>query len=507
MKAIRMLLGITAMLLLTASSVAAQSPDATALGRLAVPIDTLTGAGSLSYPGELDWYTFEVTEPGTIHVLAVDTDGHESIRALLFDVDFDFIDHSEKGRIAATLEPGIYSIRVDSVDSSTTSYELSVSNGVEVESNDGLIEATALGAVDGLIRITGAIDPVGDADFYRFEIPEAGFTGGARALLLEVEGPALDDSLLVLYEYSEVEARYMPIMVDDDSGSGYWSRILLRAEPGARFAVRIEETGLPLVGISQYSLSVEPIALGTDQEPNNETSSAIALTLDPETSTWATDGVLDVDDPVDVFHLWNDEAGLLEIRTGAQIVSGEFDTVLALYDADGTLIAENDDSSGSLWSVLTVTLDPGDYYVEVRAATGTSLLPYRLSAARKQVRTLAEQEPNDMDSNAQPLDWHAGEVLMIEAEIGLGEDIDSFALSLDAETRLVVETGPGASMMSADTVLTIYDAELWEVAYNDDSQGSWSRIEETLGPGDYYIVVEGYYSDNAFDYALLISGY
>jgi len=105
----------------------------------------------------------------------------------------------------------------------------------------------------------------------------------------------------------------------------------------------------------------------------------------------------------------------------------------------------------------------------------------------------------------QPLDWRSGEVLVMEAEISEGGDIDSFALTLDVATHLLVETGPGESMMSADTVLTIYDEDFQEVAANDDFEGSWSRVEEMLPSGTYFIVVEGYFSDDAFDYTLLIS--
>ncbi|MEE8594164.1 MAG: hypothetical protein V3T03_08565, partial [Candidatus Bipolaricaulota bacterium] len=56
-----------------------------------------------------------------------------------------------------------------------------------------------------------------------------------------------------------------------------------------------------------------------------------------------------------------------------------------------------------------------------------------------------------------------------------------------------------------DTTLAIYDEDLWEVAYNDDADGSWSRIEATLAAGTYYIIVEGFYSDESFEYALLIT--
>ena len=64
---------------------------------------------------------------------------------------------------------------------------------------------------------------------------------------------------------------------------------------------------------------------------------------------------------------------------------------------------------------------------------------------------------------------------------------------------------PGSSTDS-DTTLALYDENFASVAYNDDANGSWSRIEQTLESGTYYIVVEPYSPDSSFEYILLVTG-
>jgi hypothetical protein len=53
--------------------------------------------------------------------------------------------------------------------------------------------------------------------------------------------------------------------------------------------------------------------------------------------------------------------------TQGSLLAPSNDTELGLYAANGALLAENDDFAGQLWSSITQTLSPGDYYL---AASG-----------------------------------------------------------------------------------------------------------------------------------------
>ncbi len=60
---------------------------------------------------------------------------------------------------------------------------------------------------------------------------------------------------------------------------------------------------------------------------------------------------------------------------------------------------------------------------------------------------------------------------------------------------------------SGDSYLYLYDEEVEEIDYDDDSgEGSWSRIEEELLPGTYYIKVESFWGGESLQYTLKVEG-
>jgi hypothetical protein len=217
--------------------------------------------------------------------------------------------------------------------------------------------------------------------------------------------------------------------------------------------------------------------------------------------------MLDVADIIDFFTLTIEASALVQIATEAQEDAGNYDTLLALYTADGTRLAGSDDSGAGGWSRISLFLEAGDYILTVEIDDyATPPLPYLLRATATSMRTIFETEPNDTDETSELVEWVMGEALLINAAIDTEGDVDSFEFQLSEEVTVIVETGPrtGAST-SHDTTLAIYDEDLWQIAYNDDSNESWSRVEQTLPAGTYYIVVEGYYGDEIFEYTLLIT--
>ena len=499
---------LIALFLGLAVPLAAQS-DETSLGAFSAPFTTLSVVGELAYPGELDWFTFDVIEASTaIFLLVEGVDSVSSVRALLFDAEDAYIDTTDEGLLEAVLGSGTYRIRIDSIDSAVQSYSLVVLNGLEVESNDGLIEANDLGELSGAIQLFASMLPEGDADFYRFQISDAGLPDNANALLIRTDGQVSGDTFLVLYRYDEDAQRYLPMASDDDSGTGYWSQLLVRPLPGDRLALRIEEMVFPLEGIDSYNLSVLPVSLVADEEPNNTSTQAADLVPDAgDVFAWSVDGLLDVGDTIDFFSLTIDAAALVQIYTEAQESVGDYDTLLALYTPDGTLLAESDDSGDDGWSRLSLSLEAGRYIITVEIDEYEAPpLPYRLRATATSMRTVSETEPNETDESAELVEWEVGEALLVEASVSPEGDIDSFKFVLSEATTVIIETGPrSGSSESNDTTLAIYDEDLWEIAFNDDANGSWSRLEQTLAAGTYFIVVEGYFSDETFEYILLIS--
>jgi hypothetical protein len=475
------------------------------LGTFSEPFTTFAVSGDLTHPGELDWYTFDiVSDASTIFILA---ESDNSVRVLLFDSDETYLDTASSGYLEAVLDAGTYLLRIDSGESSVLDYSLIVLNGIETETNDGLAESTDLGELSGSVQLFASMLPAGDADFYRFSVSESGLPGNANALLIRTGGPA-GDSVVVLYQFNEEEDRYLPTVSDDDSGDSYWSQLLVRPEPGDRFALRIEETAFPLEGIDTYSLSILPVALVVDEEPNNTSTQATRLAPINEASTeWMVEGILDVSDAIDFFALTVQDPALVQIATEAQNGAGDYDTLLSLYTPEGDLLAESDDVGEGGWSRVSLSLEAGDYIVTIEMDDyETPPLPYRLTAVATSVRTVSENEPNDTDETSELVEWVLGDALLIEAAIGVAGDVDSFKFELAEATTVTFETGPrNGSTDSNDTTLAIYDEDLWQIGYNDDAIGSWSRVEQELPAGTYYIVIEGYFGDETFDYSLLIT--
>ena len=483
--------------------------DPVFLGTFSEPFTTVSVAGELSHPGELNWYTFDVTNSDSrIYVLSEGEDDGYGIRTLLFDDEGAYISTAEDRILEVTLAAGTYRIRIDSVGNVVQDYSLVVSSGAEIEPNDGILESNDLGSFAGPVLAIASLLPQGDADFFRFEIPEGGLSEGENALLVETNGSSTGDTVLILYRYSDLEQRYLPIAFDDDSGDDYWSRLLLHLQPLDRYAIRVEETAYPLDGIDEYVLLITPLTLSVDDEPNDTSAEAVVfMPASPAAATWTTDGLLDVDDTIDFYELALEAPALMQIWTESQPDTGDYDTLLTLYTSSGNRLAASDDSHDSFWSRIAIPLDAASYYITVEASDREALLvPYRLRAVAQGVKTATESEPNDTVETAELIERAEGAALLIEAAIGLEGDIDSFRFVLSEETTVGFETGPmSGSTMDSDTTLTLYDEDLAVIAYNDDANGSWSRIEQTLPPGTYYIVVETYFSDELFEYTLLVT--
>jgi len=462
--------------------------------------------GMLSAPGAFDWYQFDVLVDAAVFLIG-SADAGVGLRVVVYDRDESFLAIGEDEIVEVSLSPGTYRVRVDSMESTTGPYSLLITNGTESESNDGIGEAESLGEILTPVMLISSLVPAGDVDFYRFEIPAGGLLDGADAIHVETQGPTGEDTLVVLYRYDDVAARYLPIAFDDDSGDGLWSRLLLRVSPGERYVARVQEVEYPFRGIDRYVFAIKPASLRVDAEPNDTAATATDLDVDADGRSWSAVGTLDETDPVDFVRFTLPTFGLVQAATGPQGDLGDFDTVLSIYDDTGVLVAENDDSGDTYWSRVGTTLEPGDYVVAIGAGIASpGLVPYRLSITVRGLEETDEIEPNGGADTAMPIPWSAAAAVIVNASIDPEDDVDAFQLTLASETTVVFETGPSADALgSYDTTLTLYDDAMIEIAYNDDADGSWSRIEQTLSAGTYVVVVESFFGDEVFDYTLTIS--
>ncbi len=154
------------------------------------------------------------------------------------------------------------------------------------------------------------------------------------------------------------------------------------------------------------------------------------------------------------------------------------DSVLALYDADGWLLADNDDYGDTLASRIVWEVQAsGEYYIEV---SGYDIGAYILTIS------LVDDHHDDSE-NATAIS--AGE--SIEGVVDYEGDVDYFVFETVGGEVYQIDVSLGTL---DDSVLTLYDADGWILADNDDYGDTLaSRIVwEVTVSGEYYIEVSGY---------------
>ena len=220
-------------------------------------------------------------------------------------------------------------------------------------------------------------------------------------------------------------------------------------------------------------------------------------------------GIINPDGDLDHFQFRVLQSGTYTFR-----VDTPFDSVLALYNSSGGLIAENDDdvpgdntrgnrdtSFTNADSGITINLSAGTYYVQVRSiAASGELARFRYTLRMFDGSTAPDYDPYEVSgtNNTAATATDVGNLaddftLIANAFLTYRQsDIDYYRIEIGAGNLTVRTFG------ATDTVLTIYDSSLNPLATNDDDPHDpfnpfTSRIAlSNLPAGIYYLRVEGY---------------
>lgn len=441
---------------------------------------------------------------------------------------------------ASNLAPGTYYVRVEDFNNNTTiaSYRLRIQvQGPpnEVEPNDGFGTATPLQGSPG--RAAGAIDPIGDQDWYSVTVP-----AGVSITLETFDGSGITcepssnhDTFLQLF----APDGSTPLAADDDDGPNTCSRIAPNTDPGASelaagtYYVRVTELGNNGV-VPDYQLMVSYAFSGISEiEPNATTSEAEARAAARPSLLIDSDkriiGAIDPLGDTDVFKV-SPGGGVARFETlgstGLDCDAG-VTTTLGLLNALGTQVNVDNASGLRSCSAITTEIPAGTSYLRVNENGNNATIPgYQL---RSEFLTDGgiETEPNDSIETANPV---SGSQVYVAGTHSAAADLDVFALTVPAGGSLrleTIETSSGSGSFetcesngvdSRIRVLTSTGNQL--ATDDDDGRGFCSMVDgrgsapqdaalRDLAAGTYYVEVTSSTSASTsgalFDYRLAIS--
>ncbi len=272
----------------------------------------------------------------------------------------------------------------------------------------------------------------------------------------------------------------------------------------------MNQPSLVALAVATLCATVSPQGLVQEgPEPNNSTSTATAMQCGSQ-----GEGDVVVGGDQDWWSFGVSSASTLLITTGPGLsgpgLPGALsDTVLELYDAAGTLLAENDDFGGTqstsyrrrgTYSLLQVGVPAGTYYVNVRgfgsAQTGNYTLDVQCTGQQPYFAEGPEPngDPNDPIAPGTPTPLPQLESV-VDGDISMAGDSDWYSFSIGAQTEVLIETGESgvAGGSIGDSTLELFDSAGQSIAADDDGgSGAYSQIGISLAPGTYFIDVRGF---------------
>ncbi|MFP6603038.1 MAG: trypsin-like serine protease [Pirellulaceae bacterium] len=235
----------------------------------------------------------------------------------------------------------------------------------------------------------------------------------------------------------------------------------------------------------------EPPPLADDDHVDSLGTEATEIVL--EDGTGIGQGVLEQPGDRDVFQIVIAESGTFVI--GATSTDGRLDTYLRISDATGNVIAENDDFGGTYNSQVRMDLEPGQYFIDVGAYADWGIGDYRVDL-------------QILDSGSTPVSETELVTLNSTGGARLGDEIvvagegRSYTFEATVTGRMTVRTKRLSASM--DTMLTAYDANGYELAFNDDWRGLKSRVRFMVQAGETYRIEVSGYGDSVGSYRLAL---
>jgi hypothetical protein len=441
---------------------------------------------SIHAAGNADWAKFIVGSNGATNV-AVETNGASGDTEVWLygpNSSTTLVAYNDDGnglfsRISlASLAAGTYYVKVQAYGNNSTiaAYTLRAlwTDGTlpVADGNDTPSSATA---VANGATVNAAIAPVGDIDWFRFTVGG----NGATSVLIETNGSG-GDTELWLYgpNGSSTQVAY------NDDGNGLFSRISLSSLAAGTYYVKVQAYGNNST-IAAYTLRASWTDVTTVPSDGNDTS----VTATTVTNNSAASAEIGTAGDIDWYQFTIGSNGATSVVVETNGSGG--DTVMWLYGpgSASTQVAYNDDGNGLFSRINLASLGAGTYYVKVQAYGNTSTIAaYTLRTAWTD-GTPPVADGNDSPSTATAVNNRQ----TASAAINLSTDVDwyRFVVGANGASDMVIETAGS----SGDTEMWLYgpNGSSTQIAYNDDSNGNFARINlASLAAGTYYVKVQSY---------------
>ena len=341
----------------------------------------------------------------------------------------------------------------------------------DIRGDDGTHNRLTLGE-----NATGSINFSQDKDWFKLRLRE----GQTYRFLLNGAGEAsaaLDDPLLRVIDGEGAE-----VARDDDGGEGLNSYVEYTPTKSGTYFV--EASAFNPQSRGAYTL----VAREGDIPASAETDAIVSPGGDYR------EGALSPAGDKDWYSLHLDQGQTVRIAAESPEQEGVGDTIVAVYDAAGSKIAEDDDGGEGLNSLLEFTApSAGNYFVEVRGFSEEAEGKYVLSVVAGEIGNNVEGadqlNPND-----------EGRTSVLQTP----NDVDWFAVNLVEGRPYRFNVGGEGEHPLVDPLLTLFDAEGHQVAVDDDGgPGVNAYITYTsVSGGVYYAAVSSFNSEGAGAYRI-----
>ncbi|WP_116108455.1 T9SS type A sorting domain-containing protein [Lewinella sp. IMCC34191] len=330
------------------------------------------------------------------------------------------------------------------------------------EPNNGFSEATVVSLEALAAGIEGSIDPIGDNDYFAFEVPRA---GSVIADVTGVRGGIEMEITLLGADEREILQRY-------GSNDGPVNLTELVCEPGMYY-LRLKDRGDNETSPERYRLTV--VLDTTDvYECNNSFDDASQIEFGA-----LIDGQILGTADADFFAFEMPRAG--SVVTDVTGVRGGIEMEITLFGADEREILQRYGSNDGPVNLTELVCDPGTYYLRLRdrGDNETSREPYRLTVA---LDTTDTYECNNNFDEAAAIEFGA----FIDGQILGTADADFFAFEMPRAGSVVADvTGVRGGI---EMEITLFGADEREILQRYGSNDGPVNLTELLcDPGTYYV--------------------